>query len=61
MPKTDDELSVGLRGRGVSRRDFMKWCAATAVALGVSATDVATALAAAAKAPLKPAIWLEHG
>ena len=47
--------------KGLSRRDFLKFCAGTAAALGLSefftAEMVAQALESAAKKP--PLIWLE--
>jgi hydrogenase small subunit len=61
----DDVLSEGLtkvvESHGINRRDFLKYCAATAAVLGLSefefATKVAQAMQAASK---KPAVlWLE--
>lgn len=50
-----------LRARGISRREFIKYCAATAAVLGLSELEftakVAQALEAAAKKP--PVVWLE--
>lgn len=54
-------LSDWLEVRGISRREFLKYCAATAAALGLSelefTTKVAQALEAASEKP--PVIWLE--
>ncbi len=51
----------GLLATEISRRDFIKYCAATAAVLGLSELEftakVAEALAAASKKP--PVIWLE--
>ncbi|MBW1715784.1 MAG: hydrogenase small subunit [Deltaproteobacteria bacterium] len=60
MDKKQD-LYSWLEIRGVSRREFIKYCAATAAVLGLSelefTTRVAQALETAAKKP--PVIWLE--
>jgi hydrogenase small subunit len=64
MPDNDRHLPPQLAARGVSRRDFMKYCAAVAAGIGLTesgAATVAQAITTAAKAPLKPAIWLEAG
>jgi hydrogenase small subunit len=57
----EKEFYEELEVKGVSRRDFFKYCAATAAVLGLSelefTTRVAQALASAAKKP--PVIWLE--
>jgi hydrogenase small subunit len=54
-------LNQWLDARGISRRQFIKYCAATAAVLGLSelefATKVARALEGASKKP--PVIWLE--
>ncbi|MEW6161780.1 MAG: hydrogenase small subunit [Nitrospirota bacterium] len=55
------KLESELEFHGVSRRDFLKYCAATAAVLGLSefefTTKVAHALGATSKKP--PVIWLE--
>jgi hydrogenase small subunit len=51
-----------LAARGVSRRDFLKYCGSVAALLGMSelyAPQIASAIAAGSK--LKPALWLAHG
>ena len=57
----EGEFYEGLKTGGISRREFIKYCAATAAALGLSELEftakVAQALAAASKKP--PVIWLE--
>jgi len=53
-----------LAARGVSRRDFLKFCGSLAVMVGLTETAaprIAQALEKAAGAPLKPAIWLSQG
>ncbi len=57
----EGEFYDRLKAGGISRREFIKYCAATAAALGLSELEftakVAQALAAASKKP--PVIWLE--
>jgi len=57
----EKEFYKELEARGVSRREFFKYCAATAAVLGLSELDftakVVHALGSAAKKP--PVIWLE--
>lgn len=57
----EGEFYDSLKAGGISRREFIKYCAATAAALGLSELEftakVAQALAAASKKP--PVIWLE--
>ncbi len=63
--KEDDVLSKKLtnvvKSHGINRRDFLKYCAATAAVFGLSelefTTKVAQAIEAASKKP--PLIWLE--
>ncbi len=53
-----------LAARGVSRRDFLKFCGSIAALLGMSETmapSIASAVEGAAASNLKPAIWLEGG
>jgi hydrogenase small subunit len=53
-----------LSERGVSRRDFLKFCGSTAAVLGLSSTFVptlASKIAGAAESGLTPAIWLTGG
>ncbi|MDO8963290.1 MAG: hydrogenase small subunit [Coriobacteriia bacterium] len=55
-------LNDALIKRGVTRRDFMKYCGTLAIALGLAesaAPQIAAAVEAGAK--LKPVIWLEAG
>jgi hydrogenase small subunit len=55
------ELTKVVESHGINRRDFLKYCAATAAVLGLSefefATKVAQAMQAASKKPA--VIWLE--
>jgi len=51
-----------LAARGVSRRDFLKYCGSTAALLGMSelyAPQIASAIASGAK--LQPALWMAQG
>ncbi|MCL2526007.1 MAG: hydrogenase small subunit [Coriobacteriia bacterium] len=53
-----------LSQRGVSRRDFLKFCGSTAAVLGLSSTFVptlASKIAGAAESGLTPAIWATGG
>ena len=53
-----------LSQRGVSRRDFLKFCGSTAAVLGLSSTFVptlASKIAGAAESGLTPAIWVTGG
>jgi hydrogenase small subunit len=62
MPGKNGVLSRELGVRGVSRRDFMKFCGVVAVMVGLDASaapQIAAALENAAA--LKPVIWLEAG
>ena len=60
-PVLSKNLETELELKGVSRRDFLKYCAATAAILGLSEFDftarVAQALESASKKPA--VIWLE--
>lgn len=50
--------------RGVSRRDFLKYCGATAAMLGLSQTmapTIASAIETAAAQKLSPAVWMNGG
>jgi hydrogenase small subunit len=56
------EFSELLAARGVSRRDFLKYCGSVAALLGMSemyAPQIASAIEAGSK--LQPALWLAHG
>lgn len=60
--KARAEFSELLAARGVSRRDFMKYCGSVAALLGMSemyAPQIASAIESGAK--LQPALWLAHG
>ncbi len=61
MDEAQKKLDRELELHGISRREFIKYCAATAAVLGLSelefTTRVAQALEAASKKP--PVIWLE--
>ncbi|MCL2680532.1 MAG: twin-arginine translocation signal domain-containing protein, partial [Coriobacteriia bacterium] len=53
-----------LSQRGVSRRDFLKFCGSTAAVLGLSSTFVPTLaakIAGAAESGLTPALWISGG
>lgn len=55
----DDSIFSGLVKRGVSRRDFLKFCTATAATLGLQAT-AASQIAEALEKKQKPyVVWLE--
>lgn len=54
------DLERVLQGRGITRKEFLRWCAATAAALGLSelyAPKVAEAVGQAAKKP--PVVWIK--
>jgi hydrogenase small subunit len=56
------EFSELLAARGVSRRDFLKYCGSVAALLGMSemyAPQIASAVEAGSK--LQPALWLANG
>jgi hydrogenase small subunit len=62
MPGENGVLSREIEARGVSRRDFMKYCGVIAAMIGLDATaapQIAAAVENATK--LKPVIWLEGG
>ncbi len=55
-------LEDALQARGVSRRDFLKFCGSIAAMLGLEASAVPQIAAALTRAgQLKPAVWLEAG
>jgi len=50
--------------RGVTRRDFLKWCGATAALMGLSESyvpQIAAAVENAALMPQAPALWINGG
>jgi hydrogenase small subunit len=56
------EFTELLAARGVSRRDFLKYCGSVAALLGMSemyAPQIASAIETGAK--LQPALWMAHG
>lgn len=56
------EFTELLAARGVSRRDFLKYCGSIAALLGLSemyAPQIAAAIESGSK--LQPALWLAHG
>jgi hydrogenase small subunit len=56
------EFTELLAARGVSRRDFLKYCGSVAALLGMSemyAPQIASAIEKGAK--LQPALWMAHG
>jgi hydrogenase small subunit len=54
----DDGLLVGLLERGVSRRTFLKFCAAMTTVLALPAAYAPRVAAAVSSAPRMPVIWL---
>ena len=64
MTTEDRTLSDQLEARGVSRRDFLKFCGSVAAMLGLSEAmvpQIASAVEAAAASKLYPAVWLDGG
>lgn len=57
---TQQTFAEVLEGRGVARRDFMKFCTMTAVSLGLGAEGADALAAAFDNKPRTPVIWL-HG
>ncbi|HEY5506626.1 MAG TPA: twin-arginine translocation signal domain-containing protein, partial [Coriobacteriia bacterium] len=56
------QFTEQLAARGVSRRDFLKYCGSVAALLGLSemyAPQIASAITSGAK--LQPALWMAHG
>jgi len=56
------DFNEQLAARGVSRRDFLKYCGSVAALLGMSelyAPQIASAIQSGAK--LQPALWMAHG
>jgi hydrogenase small subunit len=60
MNRLDDGLLAALLERGVSRRSFLKFCAAMTATLAIPASHASEIAAAVAAAPRLPLIWL-HG
>ena len=58
MTPSDDGLLSALRERGVSRRAFLRFCAAMAAALAMPAAYTPRIAAALSSAPRIPLIWL---
>lgn len=64
MTTEDRTLDEQLAARGVSRRDFLKFCGSVAAMLGLSQSmvpQIAQAVEAAAASSLYPAVWLDGG
>jgi len=64
MTTEDRTFSTQLELRGVSRRDFLKFCGSVAAMLGLSEAmvpQIASAVEAAAASKLYPAVWLDGG
>jgi hydrogenase small subunit len=64
MTTEDRTLSDQLAARGVSRRDFLKFCGSVAAMLGLSEAmvpQIASAVEAATASKLYPAVWLDGG
>ncbi len=55
------EFSELLAARGVSRRDFLKYCGSIAALLGMSEMYAPQIAAAVQAAALQPALWMAHG
>jgi hydrogenase small subunit len=55
------EFSELLAARGVSRRDFLKYCGSIAALLGMSEMYAPQIAAAVEKGALQPALWMAHG
>lgn len=59
MTETNDSIEKDLAGRGVSRRSFLRFCTAMAVALAMP-KSVSKVIAKALETPKKtPVVWLE--
>ncbi len=58
MTRLDDGLLAALTDRGVSRRAFLKFCAAMTATLALPATYAPRIAAAVVAAPRLPVIWL---
>ncbi len=58
MTTHDDGLFAAMAGRGVSRRDFLKFSSAMALALALPATFAPRIAAAVTAAPRLPLVWL---
>ncbi len=56
----DDGLLAGLMQRGVSRRDFLKFCSAMAVTLALPTRYETRIAQALEQAPRPPLVWLEY-
>ena len=64
MAHENSVLTDSLVARGISRRDFVKFCGSVAVILGLSETmapTIAGAIENAAENKLFPAIWMNGG
>ncbi|HEY5506922.1 MAG TPA: twin-arginine translocation signal domain-containing protein, partial [Coriobacteriia bacterium] len=55
------EFNELLAARGVSRRDFLKYCGSIAALLGMSEMYAPQIAAAVQAASLQPALWMAHG
>jgi hydrogenase small subunit len=55
------EFSELLAARGVSRRDFLKFCGSIAALLGMSEMYAPQIAAAVETSALQPALWMAHG
>ena len=64
MAHEDRAFYDQLADRGVSRRDFLKFCGSVAAMLGLSEAmvpQIAAAVEQAAASKLYPAVWLDGG
>jgi len=64
MAHEDRAFSDQLAARGVSRRDFLKFCGSVAAMLGLSEAmvpTIASAVEQAAASKLTPAVWIDGG
>jgi len=55
------DFNEKLAARGVSRRDFLKYCGSVAALLGMSEMYAPQIAAAVEKGALQPALWMAHG
>jgi hydrogenase small subunit len=55
------DFTAKLAARGVSRRDFLKYCGSIAALLGMSEMYAPQIAAAVEKSALQPALWMAHG
>ena len=59
MPDSAPKREERLTQRGISRRDFLRFCGLMAVTLGLPETDIDRIATAIAAAPRQPMLWVE--